>query len=306
MKRWLNKYFDFTKGELNGLLVLIFLTIMVMVYPHVYRMLKTEPPVNEEEQLAILKLSIAKQQQEEALLATEDLPQRHQHKHTINRMTLFNFDPNLIGLSDWQKLGLSLRQAQAILNYRNKGGKFYKKEDLKKMYTISAEIYEVLAPYVHLPINSQQTANAGKPSFTAKVQQALTIVEINAADTSKLDLIRGIGITFATRIIKYRERIGGFYKKEQLMEVFGLDSAKYLEIKDQIRVDESLIRKIDVNKAEMAEFKHNPYIHYKQANAIIQYRKQHGNYKELKDLLQVAILTPETIELLKPYLTFEP
>lgn len=306
MKRWLNKYFDFTKGELNGLLVLIFLTIIVMVCPHIYRMLKAEPPINEEEQLAILKLSIAKHQQEDALLTTEDLPRRHQEKVRINRTTLFNFDPNLIGLSDWQKLGLSLRQAQAILNYRNKGGKFFKKEDLKKMYTISAEVYEVLDPYVQLPLVGRQKEGVEKKSFTTRVQQALPIVEINAADTAELDLIRGIGITFATRIIKYRERIGGYYKKEQLMEVFGLDSAKYQEIKDQVRVDESRIRKIDVNKAEIADFKSHPYIRYKQASAIIQYRKQHGNYKELKDLLQVAILTPETIELLKPYLIFEP
>lgn len=111
-------------------------------------------------------------------------------------------------------------------------------------------------------------------------------------------------MTFANRIIKYRERIGGFYKKEQLMEVFGLDSVKYEEIKDQIVIDLTKLKRINVNTAEFADFKNHPYIRYKQVNALIQYRKQHGNYSNIADLNKVAILNQETINRLAAYLEF--
>jgi len=301
MKRWLNNNFGFTKGEFNGILVLLVLILAITLFPYAYSLFKADDPLDEEEQLAVLKRSLAS----ENVGPTLD---RHFSKPISAKAKikeLFVFDPNVIGLTDWQQLGLSAKQAQAILKYRSRGGQFRKPEDLKKMYTISDRLYADLAPYVHIK-------NVPKQNATAVVQRspfvkpALKVVEVNGADTVALDMIRGIGMTFANRIVKYREHIGGFYKKEQLMEVFGIDSAKYLEIKDQIVVDETKIRKININVAQLEDFKNNPYIRYKQVNAIIQYRKQHGNYKSLADLSQVMILTPETIAVLKPYLTFEP
>jgi competence protein ComEA len=301
MKRWLNNNFGFTKGEFNGVLALLVLILLITLFPYAYRLIKAEEPVDEEEQLAILKLSAGNEKETAQLNTRHDVDFKPKHKIK----ELFVFDPNTIGISEWQKLGLSARQAQAILTYRSRGGQFRKTEDLKKMYTISDRVYTELAPYVHIKdIGGQQIKTFVKrPAF---VKPALKIIELNGADTTELDLIKGVGMAFANRIIKYRNRIGGFYKKEQLMEVFGIDSVKYLEIKDQVRIDETKVRKININTAQMEDFKNNPYIRYKQVNAILQYRKQHGSYKEIGDLSQIAILTPETIALLKPYLTFEP
>ena len=114
-----------------------------------------------------------------------------------------------------------------ILNYRNKGGKFRKTEDLQKMYVISPKAYEQLRPFVVIKAaiadESSHTATGVtiKNPTTAYIPNpaAAVMVELNSADTLELDKIRGIGPAFARRIVKYRERIGGFYKKEQLMEV---------------------------------------------------------------------------------------
>lgn len=301
MKRWLNNNFGFTKGEFNGVLVLLVLILSITLFPYVYSLVKAEEPVDEEEQLAVLKLSLVNEKETSPVKVHNSIG----FKPKAKIKELFIFDPNVIGLAEWQKLGLSAKQAQAILTYRSRGGQFGKTEDLKKMYTISDRVYAELAPYVHIKKTADQNLRPGLPRATF-VKPALNIIEVNGADTTALDLIRGIGMTFANRIVKYRDRIGGFYKKEQLLEVFGIDSVKYLEIKDQIRIDETKIRKINVNTAQLEDFKNNPYIRYKQVNAIVQYRKQHGNYKDLADLSQIAILTPETIALLKPYLTFEP
>jgi competence protein ComEA len=302
MKKWLDTYFDFTKREFNGLMTLAALTLLVIVLPYAYALMKPAEPITEAEQLAILKLSLA----EKKNLAAAGGYKRRAGYITKKKAVLFVFDPNTIGQADWEKLGLSARQAGAILKYRARGGKFRKTEDLKKMYTINEQMYGKLAPYVRI-VKEEGSVHGDKSTQDAKaryVKRELSVIEINGADTTELDKIKGVGMTFANRIVKYRVRIGGFYKKEQLMEVFGLDSAKYLEIKDQVIIDAAKLKKINVNTAGFEDFRNHPYIRYKQVNALIQYRKQHGNYSNIADLNKVIILDQQTINRLAPYLEF--
>lgn len=306
MRKWLNNYFEFSRKEFNGLMVLLILLAGVFVFPMVYRALRPQELPTAEEQLAVLKFAMANPSEEDKKTERRNFSVRDYPKK--RKSVLFYFDPNVIDIHDWQKLGLSEKQAQAILNYRLKGGVFRKKADLQKMYTISPELYHLLEPYVQIAETVHQVLqNTGvKPGSQASGLKELKpiLIELNAADTLELDQIKGIGKVFARRIVAYRERIGGFYKKEQLMEVFGIDSLKYNEVKNQVSVDPDKLKKININTAELADFKSNPYIRYKQVNALIQYRKQHGNYSNIADLNKVAILTPEIIGRLAPYLTF--
>lgn len=306
MRKWLNNYFEFSRKEFNGLMVLLVLLAGVAVFPMVYRALRPQELPTAEEQLAVLKFAMANQPEEEKktesrIFSARTYPEKR-------KSILFYFDPNIADINDWQKLGLSEKQAQAILNYRSKGGVFRKKADLQKMYTISPQLYKVLEPYVQIAgteLSASHQAKAQSVAYTqVSIPKELKLIELNGADTLELDQIKGIGKVFAKRIVAYRERIGGFYKKEQLMEVFGIDSLKYNEVKTQVSVDPDKLKKININTAELADFKSHPYIRYKQVNALIQYRKQHGNYSNIADLNKVAILTPEIIGRLAPYLTF--
>ncbi len=305
MKNWLNNYFGFTKREYNGLLVLMAILLAISALPYLYSsfLIKKEN-ISPVEKNALQKLVFVNQQQAQNHY-TNIRTQIEDNESTVNAR-LFKFDPNQIDGTQWQQLGLSAKQAQAIINYRNKGGRFYKTEDLQKMYTISPKKYKELAPYVAIA-NKELTKryeNKGYPAKPMYEKKELIIVEINAADTLQLDEIKGIGAAFARRIAKYRERLGGFYKKEQLMEVYGLDSIKFNEIKDQVKVNAASIRKININTAAFDDLKNHPYLKYKQINAIIQYRKQHGNYQNIEDLKKVVILSPQIIQQLAPYLTF--
>jgi len=299
MKNWLNN-FDFTKREYNGLLVLMTILLLISVLPYFYSIyfVKSEPLTNKERS-AIQKLVLVNYEQPSYNTGTRD----EIEEGAFVKSHLFKFDPNQINLQQWQQLGLSAKQANAILNYRNKGGKFHQPSDLKKMYTISAEKYIQLEPYIEIA-NTSTNPYKSYPEKTIAAKRELVIVEVNGADTLQLDQIRGIGAAFARRITNYRERLGGFYKKEQLMEVYGLDSVKFKEIKDQVVVDATTIRKININTADFEMLKNHPYLKYKQINAIIQYRNQHGKYNNVDDLKKVAILTPQNIQNLAPYLTF--
>jgi len=310
MRKWLSNYFDITKGEFNGLMILVTLIFLVSCLPAIYNWLWPVPFDPRMEQQAEAHFRALMKNQAQSVAYPERKPYARASTPT-NPIRLHRFDPNTTSLSGWQDLGFSPKQAQSILNYRQKGGKFRKPEDLQKMYVVSPAAYLKLRPYIDILAVSGPAAAAdlpraatGKP--VVKISLPMPLVDINRADTATLETIRGIGPTFAKRIIQYRERIGGFHKKEQLMEVFGLDLVKFEEIKDQVLVDVSAIKRLNMNTVRIEDFKNNPYIRYKQANAIIQYREQHGNYSNFDDLKKVVILTPELLDQLSPYISFIP
>lgn len=296
MKKWLTTYFGFSKREYNGLLFLIVLILLATIAPYLYKYyLYQHPSANPKEKLAVQKLLLVDRYAKKSYSNSGDALENTYTKKEV-RYQVFN--PNLITEKEWQQFGLSYKQAMSIVNYVKKGGKFYKPEDLKKMYTISPEKYKALLPYVSIPPSANQYEKKIYP------KREPIIVDINTADTLELDKIRGVGPAFARRIAKYRERLGGFYSKEQLFEVFGVDTPKFNEIKDQIKIDIEVIKKININTAEFDDLKRHPYLSFKQMNAIIQYRKQHGLYKSIADLNKVLILTPQIIQRIEPYLSF--
>ena len=90
-----------------------------------------------------------------------------------------------------------------------------------------------------------------------------------------------------------------------MKEVYELDSTKYAEIKDQLTVDPSQVIKVNINTISFASLRQSPYLSYKQASAIIEYRTQHGNYNSIDDIGNVAIVTPDVLHKIEPYIKFK-
>jgi competence protein ComEA len=299
MRIWFNKNFGVSKSEFNGLLFLVAIIVVIKAIPIIYGYYQ---PVQKDDPnllAQIQQISITDQVYDHAV---RDRVKASSHKKTVS---LFKFNPNTLNKEGWETLGLSAKQAQSIVSYTAKGGRFYKPEDLQKMYTISPEMYKKILPYVNIPDQplkiSKNDALSEKKEYAKKTP---VIVDINTADSTQLDEIKGIGGTFALRILKYRERLGGFYKKEQLLEVYGLDSNKYAEIKDQIKIGNTPLKTININTAGFNDLKRSPYLSFKQINAIIQYRRQHGNYTGVSDLKKVILLNQQVIDKITPYLSF--
>lgn len=297
MRKWINHYFNFTKSEFNGMLTLFVLILLFLALPSVYTWLWPEEP-NQAALVEIEKLNL-----EERFKVNPERKLFTKPEWKSKQPKLHVFDPNTLEQADWEELGLSPKQAAAIINYRSKGGKFRKVEDLQKMYTIRPELYQQLRPYVQIRDTSLQHVARSFSTPTFPKKQA-AIYELNALDTISMQAINGIGPAFARRIFKYRERLGGFAQPEQLLEVFGIDSVHYEQIRPQIRIDDGLVRKININTADFETLRQHPYLRYKQINAIIEYRKQHGNYSSFADLKKVAILPAETVDKLAPYFSF--
>ncbi|WP_256009279.1 ComEA family DNA-binding protein [Desertivirga xinjiangensis] len=300
MKESLKEFLSFTKKELNGLIIFCFLLLLIALAPYIYAYFNP-PQVYRYDEF------------EKEVNAFKESARENSHRsypgyskkknETVSKPVYFKFDPNNLPEQSWKKLGLSDKQIRVINNYRSKGGRFYEKEDLKKIYSISLNDYLRLKPYINIPPKSYAGAwEKKRTGFTGKKE--MIMIELNSADSAQLESLKGIGPAFASRIVKYRDRVGGFYRKEQLMEVYGLDSSRFAGLKNQVTVNGQAIRKLNINAADFDDLKRYPFLKYKQINAIIQYRTQHGLYKSAADLKNVVLLNEDLINRLSPYLEF--
>ena len=210
---------------------------------------------------------------------------------------LFYFDPNTLNDSGWKQLGISDRQLKVINNYRQSGGRFFRKEDLRKIYGLDDQTYSRLEKYIRIDNRTGE-----KVENSAPAKEELQVIELNTADTFRLTLLRGIGPVYARRICKYRDLLGGFVSKKQLKEVYGI-TEDLVSINDTIiSIDREEINKIDVNKAKFADLIRHPYLNEYQTRAIIQYREYRKRINDLSELVSNNILDKETYQLMKPYL----
>ena len=132
------------------------------------------------------------------------------------------------------------------------------------------------------------------------------MVELNSADTLDLQQLRGIGPGFARRITGYRDRIGGFHDKRQVLEVFGMDTARYRAIAGQITVDPTLIKPFDANKVTIKELLRHPYFPFPIAKGIIVYRQKHKGIKTLEALRDADAMSDSLFRRMVPYLRVVP
>lgn len=306
-KNLLRSYFSFSKKELNGIFVLFILMGLVLISPYLYPLFVKDVKYDFES----FRIEAERFRASAAKMESEQKKGRNDPEQSLVKPVYFGFDPNGLSEQRWLQLGLSVKQIRVIRNYESKGGRFFKKEDLKRIYSISPEQYKLLEPFVRISNTTSMKDSKNfktnyKPLAGVSLPNIATIIELNSADSIELESIHGIGPAFASRIIRFRKRLGGFYQKEQLLEVYGMDSLKYDQLKDLIKVNAGLITKINLNTFTFDEIRRHPYLTYKQMNAIIQYRSQHGSFKSIDDLLKIAILNEEIIRKIEPYIVLSP
>jgi len=173
---------------------------------------------------------------------------------------LVDFNPNELTYNQCISLGLSSKQANIIVNYLEKGGKFRQKEDLKKIYSITDSDYKTLEPYIKIE---------NQPTKIEPKNVKNEIIEINSADSVTLIGISGIGPSYAKRILKYRSMLGGYCKIEQLKEVYGMTDELYNKISSKFIIDISKIKKINLNTATFKEILSHPYFDKDLTKSII-------------------------------------
>ncbi len=302
----LSEYFKLTQKEQRGVLVLICVLLLLILSNIILPIFYPKHAISYQ----LKDYDIVLDSIEHSLTYQEfDPPQE------IKDRKLFPFNPNTLVKSGWIKLGLSEKQIQTIINYRNKGGKFYKKSDIRKLYSLSEKEANELIPYVDLPEEVNATASILKNPKEFKKTDSISksiykvkspkIFEVNAADTLDFMQLKGIGPVLARRIIKYRDVLGGFISLEQIKDVYGLTIATYEEMLPWLEVDATKVRKLAINSITADELRKHPYFRDRNVWGIIRYREQHGAFKGISDLGKIHSLDEDFLRKIEFYLDFK-
>jgi competence protein ComEA len=313
-KRFIKDYFNFSKKERIAVLLLLTAIILVVLLPYLW--LRNQRAAISTEEVAILKKQVAQLIYDSPNADYNNRQTESNYAHrasyplsSAKKATLFYFDPNQLSVDEWKRLGIRDKTIATIQKYRSKGGRFRKAEDLARIYGLQKNEYERLRPYIQIQTVGDGFEKTGlktpTPFSRRNTSSPLSVVNINTADTSAFIALPGIGSKLAGRIINFREKLGGFYSIDQVMEIYGLADSTFQKIKPALQCVPFSVRTINVNTDDVNTLKQHPYIKWLLANAIVQYRQQHGPYQSLDDLLQITIMKPELWQKLKPYLVVQ-
>lgn len=149
----------------------------------------------------------------------------------------------------------------------------------------------------------EDSFGAKEEEYVPKIlkEESIIIRDLNTATAKDLQMVHGIGPSFSDRIVKFRNRLGGFFENAQLEEVYGLEAETINEIKKYFEV-QSPPKSIDINADSAKVLANHPYISYDLAWIIINYRKQNGDIISANDLKNIQAIDQETFARLKPYL----
>lgn len=302
--KWLAGLFLFTRKERNGILILLLLLLLSILInlsiPYLFPSKKYDLAAWEQE-INRLKANHKETPHWEAVKFTG------------------TFDPNQATDSLLRQLDIPVKIAAGWIKYLERGGKFRKKEEVMKIYGMNESLYKKMEPHLlvrersllraevayHQPIGKNRSGFGISPDSMhktgIKVKMKPLTREINEADSATLEALPGIGSVLASRIVKYRNLLGGFYEVRQLKEVYGMSEELFAACSSHLTVDTMKIKKIDLNFLSLSEMGRHPYIGFKQARRLVKNRDRVGKFEGVGELTR--LFSTDSLQHLLPYLT---
>lgn len=285
-RKVLREYFAFPKKERQGIFVLLLIWLFVVFY----RIYSTHNYEYSNWQIKYITDSVitARNNHFEKRTETKRPTENLLEKHTKSL--------NEVSFNELKQLGISSRTSALIMKFKQSGVDLKNAYYVDKIYGITEEEKKIIKEY--FLFNSKSNEN----EFVQK--RSNEIFELNTCDSMSLESLPKIGPALSSRIIKYRDRLGGFVDKKQLLEVYGLDTTVFKLIENRLTLDNRQLKKIKINKVSYEELIKFPYLNYKLAKVIINYREQHGNFKSQEDLLKIHLMNSKIIDKIEAYIDY--
>lgn len=204
------------------------------------------------------------------------------------------FELNSVTPAQLKSFGLSEAEVKGILGYRERFKPFESPEELYDVYNLDSQRVERLLPY----------ARAGQ-ELMGEPEAPLPFVEINSVDSLSLLGLKGIGPYFAGRIPGYRKQLGGYLSPEQLLEIPGMDTLRFQQLRPQLKVNTNLVRRMDINEATYEEMVRHPYIRSNVARNIIRFREEYRRFKSTDELMNLELIDGVLFSKIAGYLTVD-
>jgi len=299
LRRIIKEYFSFNRGERLGVIVLIILIVIVFVAKQLIFYFE--------------KPTFADRQQFERALVER---RQHSNSDLLVEHELFPFDPNEVDSMTLSRLALPQFVKNNLIKYRQHGGRIKRLSDFRKLYGMNDSVYAVIEPYllidssvvINFPENkvspkvSEAKAEARSDSEVLFSQKKSISINLNSASASELEKLKGIGPVLSKRIVKYRELLGGYVSVDQLKEVYGIKPEVFEVNRTIVFVDSAVLRKLDLNFLSAEELAAHPYINYKEARRIVDFRTKNGYISDKNILLSDSIIGEEQFRKLSYYL----
>ncbi|MFD2785374.1 ComEA family DNA-binding protein [Hymenobacter rubripertinctus] len=320
-RRAVRRYFGFSRRETSGFVVLLLLLGLWLALPALLRpALPTYNPAPDQRRLDAWATALAARRTARPAFVSRYPRRSYAARERVPQVPLAAFDPNTFSARDWQARGLPAWLAERLVKYRAAVGGFRAKEQLRKAYGLSDTTYARLAPYLQLPDQlppreprsfvkgenrfPERKPFEARPGFAAKPRN-LVAFDLNAADTTQLMQIRGIGRGYARRVVEYRQRLGGFRQANQLAEIYALHDAP--DLVDSLRKYTFVApgfapALLDVNTASFEVLQAHPYVGKRLARVLVAYRQQHGPFQQPTDLRKIRVLDEATFDKMLPYI----
>ncbi len=304
MKQTLWKAFNsFSRKERQGILVLLLLIGVCVATPALWE--RCFPPSIEVYSSDSILLAEVAEFRNALLPRGKVFPGDDSSSIHIRR---FTFDPNTIGATEWMALGLNKRVTGHILRYIEKGGRFRRNEDLQKIYGLSADLYSELQPFIRIKgqqhVRDTSWRNAQRKEYPYYGRK-ITELEVNTADSAQWESLPGIGPVLAARIVRFRERLGGFYSIRQIGETYGLADSTFNKIQPYLQLRKVSLKKLDLNLTDEKSLAQHPYIRYKLARLIVLYRSNHGPFDRPEGLLGIPLVDDSIYRKIEHYIKTE-
>jgi competence protein ComEA len=306
IKQDIKAFLTFGKRDRIGIIAMILLIAVVYFFPYLFAKRSEAFPAKQTSVLIKAMDTLAtKQNQDQYQKIYDENDNSNQYQPNQNKSfangELFQFDPNTLSVEGLEKLGLSEKTSKTIDRYRTKGGKFYKPEDIKKIWGMPEGFYERVRAYIVI-VSAPKNFERNSVEKTIYPERKNSVVNVSEADTSAFIALPGIGSKLAARIVSFRDKLGGFYSIDQIGETYGLPDSTFQKIRGLLHVS-SLVKKLNINNATKDELKEHPYIKWNLANVIVEYRNQHGAFKNLEELKNIATIDEATFKKIAHYLT---
>jgi competence protein ComEA len=276
------EWFGYSRRERRATIILLVILICFILMPHIFPSDRAGP----EDISYLLSMPGMRAGKDTSRLAGDT--------------SLFMFDPNQASYDTLIMLGLTKRQAQTIVNYRQKSGRFRLAEDIRRIHNIDSVSADRLIPY----INIEKSEKHGRDTLKKSSGVREKMIELNSADSATFESLPGIGPVLSSRIVKYRKRLGGYVRKDQLKEVYGLKESAYQKISGFVYADSSKVNRIDINTNGIKDLSRLPYLDQYDLLAIRKYRELNVEIKSIEELVENKIISADKARKIAPYIEF--
>lgn len=283
-------YFKYTSAQRSGIFMLLSLIIILQLIYFFVDFTAVETANPEKQQWLSFQNQIDAAKQEKRDYVSKIYP----------------FNPNFITDFKGYRLGMSTQEIDRLLALRKTNKYVNSAQEFQVVTKVSDSLLNAISPYFKFPDwvnNKKKFQSFQKPIFDKK--EKINVLDINQATQEDLKKIYGIGDGLSERILKEKEKMGGFVSMEQMNDVWGLSPEVIEKLNEHFKIKAlPSVKKLNINNASIKELMQFPYFRYALAKSIVTYRSMNGEIKNNADLIKIKDFPAEKINIITLYLEF--